>query len=122
MDVDDSIFGIDARFAAACDDAGGVLTEVVIFNSIGEHPDASVVSDDVTLCRAEEGGGLGAGTHRFARSDKTDTLPGRLFIACRIVCIVAIDDFVVIRLICRDCGKFGGVNRCGHHSGATAVR
>lgn len=45
MDVDDSIFGIDARFAAACDDAGGVLTEVGFFNAIGENPDVSVVGD-----------------------------------------------------------------------------
>ena len=117
VDVDDGTFGIYAFFTAAGEDAGGVLTEFVARNAVGKHPDASVVSDDVTLCRAEERGCFGAGTHRFARSDKADTIPGRLFIACRIVRIVAIDDFVVIRLICRDCGKFGGVNRCGHHSG-----
>ena len=60
MDVDDSILGIDARFAAACDDAGGVLTEVVIFNAIGENPDVSVVGDLVMVAGAQEGGGVAA--------------------------------------------------------------
>lgn len=65
MNVDDSIFGIDARFAAACDDAGGVLTEVGFFNAIGENPDVSVVGDLVMVAGAQEGGGVAAGD-RFA--------------------------------------------------------